>query len=948
MIVKQYVRPALWAVGALVVPISAAAQTQTPTSPAAQSATVVVTGSRINRTDSETPSPLQVITAEEIQESGYTSIQDVLHQLTANGQGTLSQGFAGAFATGASGIALRGLTVGATLVLIDGHRMAPYPIGDDGERSFVDIANLPFDAIERVEVLKDGASAVYGSDAIAGVVNIILKKTFQGAKLNVDGGTSAHADGNTYHMSGIWGMGDLVNDGHNFYLSAEYKQQNRIRFEDRGGLLSQTDFTSSGGYNVTLGVPNDLNGGLARSGTGYITDPKGNIVGFMPGCNATTYAAGQCTYKDTWSQIQPPTKNYNVVGRFTQILASDWEVSVEGSYLESKDRLEGGPVRAFTGGYQGVTSGPGVIPTLLDPISATTIPSTNPSFPAGTGLNVGNLRYTLLNLGPTIDATDSKSYRAIADLSGKVGTWDAEFSAGFTEVKLYIDALNYAEPATLQAALDSTTAPFLVGQQNTTAVNNFVAPPLHTGDSSKLSFAHIGTNGDVYELPGGPLAVAVGADYLQRNQDAVAPWQVANGLLNSFSNNFTVGTQQVASAYAESDAFIVKQFEVDAAVRYDHYNLSGGKASPKIGFKFTPIPEFALRGTASKGFRAPGPAENGQAGQTYFAGTSADPILCKNPGVITAPGNFALQCNVAVPTLQGTNPNLKPETSKSFTLGVIVEPFKDFSATLDLYSIEIDNQIVSGGPTTVVRGSNLTPLPEYQPDGTTMLVTPPVAPILYQTISYINANTTKTDGADVGFELRHRWNDVGEFQSQATWSFTRRYDLTIDGVTYSLAGTHGPSITSGDTGNPKSRVQWSNTFARGPWQVTGTLNYISSFSVTDPSAIAFGQSPMTTCLESLTNQGGAAGTNYAGVLANGIIPAAVGCTVKHFTTFDLYGRFDVTKKVSLHGSVTNLFNTKAPADWVTYGGGVYPFNPSLHTEGAIGAFFSLGATYTLF
>jgi outer membrane receptor protein involved in Fe transport len=562
-------------------------------------------------------------------------------------------------------------------------------------------------------------------------------------------------------VSGIWGKGDLGSDGHNFYLSAEYRQQNRIGFADRGGLISQTDFTSSGGYNVTLGVPNDLTGGLARSGTGYITDPKGHIVGFMPGCNATTYAAGQCTYKDTWSQIQPPTKNYNVVGRFTQSLASDWEVSVEGAYLESKDQLEGGPVRAFTGGYQGVTSGPGVIPTLLDPLSATTIPSTNPSFPAGTGLTVGNLRYTLLNLGPTIHETDSKSYRAIADLNGKVGTWGVEFSAGFTEVKLDIDGQNYAEPATLQAALDSTTAPFLVGQQNSSAVNNFVAPPLHTGDSSKLSFAHIGTNGDVYDL-------------------------------------------------------------------------SGGKASPKIGFKFTPIPEFALRGTASKGFRAPGPAQNGQAGQTYFAGTSADPILCKTPGVITAPGNFAGQCNVAVPTLQGTNPHLQPETSKSFTLGFIVEPFKDFSATLDLYSIEIDNQIVSGGPTTVVRGNNLTPLPEYLPDGTTALVTPPAAPITYQTTSYINAHTTKTDGADVGFALRHRWDGVGEFKSQATWSFTRRYDLTIDGITYNLAGTHGPSITSGDTGTPKSRVQWSNTFARGSWQVTGTLNYISSFDSIRP------------------------------------------------------------------------------------------------------------------
>ncbi|HEY6927960.1 MAG TPA: TonB-dependent receptor plug domain-containing protein, partial [Steroidobacteraceae bacterium] len=157
--------------------------------------TVVITGSYIRRTEQETSSPLQVVSAEELHQSGYTSTQQVLNDLTANGQGTLSQSFSGAFATGASGIALRGLNVGATLVLIDGHRSAPYPIGDDGYRSFVDVANLPFEAIERIDVLKDGASAIYGSDAVAGVVNIILKRSYQGMEVTADGGVSAHADG---------------------------------------------------------------------------------------------------------------------------------------------------------------------------------------------------------------------------------------------------------------------------------------------------------------------------------------------------------------------------------------------------------------------------------------------------------------------------------------------------------------------------------------------------------------------------------------------------------------------------------------------------------------------------------------------------------------------------------------------------------------------------------
>lgn len=953
MRVMRSVAVASWSLPATVVITSVALGQTAPQSATASGdeslQTIIVTGSRIRRTDSETPSPLQVITAEEIKESGFTSTQEILHNLTANGQGTLSQGFSGAFASGASGIALRGLNVGATLVLIDGHRMAPYPIGDDGQRSFVDISNIPFDAIERVEVVKDGASALYGSDAVAGVVNIILKKTYQGGQITADAGTSAHADGTTYHVSGIWGMGDLDIDRHNFYVSAEYRQQQQIRLKDRGGIFSRSDFTPWGGYDVTPGVRNDLVGSLPRSGTGYVTDADGNILGFMPGCNQAMFDANQCVYHDTWDQIQPPTKNYNFVGKFTQMLPADWKVSVQATYFESKAQQVGSPTRAFAAGYQGVASGPGVTPTLLDPIDATTIPSTNPSYPAGTGTDVAFLRYTFFNLGPTITQTDAKSTRAIVELDGKAAGFDVDFSAGFTEVKLYLDGLNYVNPVFLQEALNSTTAPFLVGQPNSAAINSFVAPVLHSGDTSKLSFGHFGLTRSVFDLPGGPLGVAFGADYFQRNQDAQAPALVAAGYYaNAFSNNFTVGLQQVASGYFELDAPIVKQFELNAAVRYDHYNLSGGKASPKVGFKYTPTPGLALRGTAAKGFRAPGPAENGQAGQTFFAGSFADPILCRHPENVTAAGNFAGQCNVAVPFQQSTNRDLKPETSKSYTLGVIYEPIRNFSATLDLWYIKIDNQIVSGGDETDVRGNNFAPLPEYQADGSTVLVAPPAPPIAYRAIGYINANTTETDGLDLGFQYQHDVAGIGHWKSEANWSYTRKYNMTIGGTTYELAGTHGPFLFSGDTGNPKSRVQWSNTFGRKNWSITATLNYISSFNVTDPSSKALGQGPQATCLDALTNGGGAASTVFAGVLANGEIPAGASCSVGHFTTLDIYGRWDVTEHLNLHASVLNATNTHIPLDWVTYAApnAWLPYNPSLHEAGAVGTFFNLGVTYT--
>src|SRR5882757_2466523 len=187
---------------------------------------VVITGSAIPRTEAETPAPVQVITREEIQRVGATSVNDVLKALTANGSGNLQQAFSGAFAGGAAGVALRGMTVDATLVLIDGKRMAPYPISDDGQRSFVDVSNLPLAIIERIEILKDSGSALYGSDAIAGVVNIITRKTYTGTQVEADFGDSTHNDGITYHVAATHGWGDLSADGHNTDINLEYRHQN--------------------------------------------------------------------------------------------------------------------------------------------------------------------------------------------------------------------------------------------------------------------------------------------------------------------------------------------------------------------------------------------------------------------------------------------------------------------------------------------------------------------------------------------------------------------------------------------------------------------------------------------------------------------------------------------------------------------------------------------------
>src|SRR5258708_18296318 len=183
-----------FALSALVAGATATAQTAPPSSELQE---IVVTGSLIKRTDTETPSPVQVITAQDLKDSGYTNVSDVLRNLSANGSGTLNQGFGQAFAAGATGIALRGLSVGDTLTLIDGERMVTYPLSDDGERSFVDDIASPINAVEGIDVVKDGASALYGADAIAGAVNVTLKTSYVGSEFTVDGGTSQHGGGAT-------------------------------------------------------------------------------------------------------------------------------------------------------------------------------------------------------------------------------------------------------------------------------------------------------------------------------------------------------------------------------------------------------------------------------------------------------------------------------------------------------------------------------------------------------------------------------------------------------------------------------------------------------------------------------------------------------------------------------------------------------------------------------
>src|SRR5581483_2911844 len=303
---------------------------------AKQLQTITVTGSALPRVDTETPSPVTVISAQQIARSGYTTISDVVRSISADNSGSIPNSFSNGFAAGSSGVALRGLTVNSTLVLIDGHRATNYPVADDGERSFVDLNTIPLAAVERIEVLKDGASSIYGADAIAGVVNIILKPGFNGIEATADVGTSQHGGGFTRKATFLAGGGDLNTDHYNAYFSAQYQKDNSI-------MAKQRDYPFNSGDLSALGGPGLLGpAGHAAGPNGAIKNPNTGLWQPLQACTTgpmiTDATGSYCRYDQAnlYSQVQPAMEQGGLYGRFTVKINDTTKAYMSASYMEAK------------------------------------------------------------------------------------------------------------------------------------------------------------------------------------------------------------------------------------------------------------------------------------------------------------------------------------------------------------------------------------------------------------------------------------------------------------------------------------------------------------------------------------------------------------------------------------------------------------------------------------
>jgi iron complex outermembrane receptor protein len=970
-------------------PPLAAAAGGGPASPL-QLQTVIVTGSLIARTSIETPNPVQVITSKDLIQSGYTDVSSVLKSISANGASTLSQSFAAAFAAGASGISLRGLTVGDTLVLIDGERTVPYPLLDDNQRSFVYLASLPFTAIQSVQVDKNGASAVYGSDAIAGVVNVILKKQYQGFNVSAEAGTSERGDATLEHVGFIGGKGDLESDGYNWYISGEVRHQDQILAAKRNGLWDSLDMTPFGGVWGTAGPNNGASTSLnpffsyPQSTTGYMIDPAtGSIVSYLPGCNAQKQALNECLAVDPDAQLQPATLRVNLLAKFTKELSRNWTFGLQASWFESSAEQPGGYANYATSsnpmnGVANLVFGPGLVfpggqlagivpQSALNTPNIITIPTSNPMYP--TSCNAATdpekcswfgspltFQYAFPEVGGLTTSTDAYTYRLLANLDGHVAGWDVHATGGAMYSKLDLKSGGQIAWQSLQKALNSG---YVFGSSDGAEL---FAPTMETTPWSELDLLDVHGQHKLFELPGGPLELAVGVQYFKEAHDERAPPAVEAGLQGS-NPVYVIGTQKDAAAFLELDGNPIKPLEIDAAERFDSYQGIGSAVTPQIGVKFTPIRQIALRGTFGKGFRAPSAAEGGQSGELFGAGTYQDNLtanhqpggLCPNPvpaGMVAGPGDYATQCSFFVTGFQTSNPHLQNVKSTTYTLGAVLQPIREVDFSLDYYNIKVQNDIVSGFeaggldnfsgqvrsapiitqycPTTNVNGCTSSQLINQLT---------PIGPVLANIYPYVNSGFTHTSGLDLDLRAHYDAGRFGRLTAELTWTHEityqlLAYDSSVGGpVLFELAGTHGPAGVSGDTGNPKDRGELQVSWSKGPLTISPSMMFVGHFSITDPSA------GINTC---------SAGLGYVGRFLNGVTPQNQQfCTVGTFLETNLYGSYQMSSHLQVHASVTNLFNKTPPVDVSTYGGGTYfyPYDPALHQDGAVGRFFTAGFTY---
>jgi len=891
---------------------------------------VEITGSSIKRATAETASPVQVVSREELMRSGKGTVAEYLQTLAVDGAGSLPTGFGNGFAAGSTAISLRGLGATSTLVLLNGRRMAPFARADDGQKSFTDLSTVPMQIVERIEILKDGASSTYGADAIAGVVNIILRRDFTGLEIKGDTGWSRYDDGKQNKASVTYGQGTLDEDRYNWVVNAEYFQSDSIANKDRS---RRRDYIGAGdlrAYGFPVGT--QFAGGYisgtnsaSASPAGAVRDPvTTNYLG-LPGCATLsetknqTGANGGCLYHvDQWRDMQPEIESVNLYSKGTFQINDATQAYIELGYSKRDTSFTMVP--------------PSLTPTVAFPPNAANpqgfinygnanlMAASHPQNPFGAPARI---RYLAADIGPSVRNANNEFRRFVAGIKGSAMGWDWETGYTYSDSQLELNYTNMLNMKVMRAALSDPTSkyfPYYIGAEagrNPASLYAAMVVDAMSNSKSSLSVIDFKASRELFALPGGNMGLAFGAEHRREKLSNPSLSGSEDGSINS-SYVAAFGDSKVSAIYAEVLAPVLKGLELTAAVRYDKYD-NFNSTTPKAGIKWTPVKSFALRGTYTEGFRAPGAAEGSSKSQSTGSSTVRDPIRCPG-GVPAAGGATSTDCGLSVAAVKVGDEKLQPETSKGYTLGLVWDPLDGTSVALDGWKIKRSNEInpmpyneAAALPTAIRSDNNLVVNGQVIPNSGTLIMTQ--AP-------YRNSSFTEVSGVDLDVRQRLRLGDYGRLVLGVVVSHTASWKRQESATTsYQFAGTHGNCDTSNCAGTPKNKINASASWDIGALNVSGNVNW---------------RDKMKNILYE--------GSVCASTLANGQ-PGTTDCEIASFTTLDLSTRYAVNKQLTLFASVNNVLDKVAPLDPLTYGG--LSYNP-MDASGAVGRYFKFGASYKFF
>jgi outer membrane receptor protein involved in Fe transport len=892
---------------------------------------VVVTGSRIRRKDLNTPAPVTMVSREQFVTSGKRSVADFLQALPEQGNAVNAQvnnGGGNANTDGSTRINLRNLGTNRTLVLVNGRRFVAGGLGADAS---VDLNSIPTAAVERVEVLKDGASAIYGSDAIGGVVNIITRKAIVGTEASVAATSTGRGDGQAVSVDLT--TGGSSGDGH-FLYSVSYSQEYASWLRNRSWSKYPLTYDYAkrkadyfGSYAVPagdLGLPTAANGvdptpgclanprcaGLVASDPSwasdvFVADPTA-ALGFRPITDADTYNYALQNYLTT------PNTRVQAYATGDTRFGAGAEGFYELSYVQRHSRQNAAPMPLYPGDYG---------------INVSQYSMYNP---LGVDLPFAGRR--LVEFGRREYSQDLTTFRVVTGVRGVLPdgagrlaglAWDASLNYGRTSGSYQAaGAIRNSRVAdSVGPSMDINGTPSCVRTPNdpTTVIpgcvplNLFGGPGTispsqieglgYTGTSRALDSmvaADLNLNGELGRLGSDrPVGLAVGYEYRTERGENIADPIAAAG--DSADANFksTAGSYAVHEVFAElslpllSNLPGVQDLEASLAGRYVDYSSFGGNFSYKAGLRYSPVRDLTLRGTVSTAFRAPSISElylgNAQgfpvARDPCTDLTAASPELaaqCRANGVN---GNGSNDPRTQIISLLGGKPDLKPESANIFTMGVVLEPqaVSNLTATVDYYNVFVNHAIgTKGVPSTLAScfpGAGGTP----DPAACALIHRDTNGRILFIDDRNQNLGWDKT----AGFDLAIRWflpTSMGRFGADFDGTYLATFNRKMgDGTVVHGAGNFDLFAL------PRIKANVGANWAGGAWGAGAGAHFIGSFK---ECAASDGTSSGGLCYQNESLGSRQVGTN---------------------TTINVHGTYQLTSaagKTSVIVGVNNVFDQR--------------------------------------